>query len=103
MVLAMISEQKKSKNDKMLNLNRLDIWLWHSRFSRTRVNSQKICKKGQIRVNGKRVMKAHKLIKKGDIVTLPLGSEIVVLRIISIPEKRLCASSAIKPYELITE
>ena len=99
----MISEEKKSKNDKMLNLNRLDIWLWHSRFSRTRVNSQKICKKGQIRVNGKRVMKAHKLIKKGDIVTLPSGTEIVVLRIISMPEKRLCASSATNPYELITE
>ena len=78
---------------------RIDKWLWYSRFFRTRRLAQQICIKKSIRVNGIRVTKSNKIIKKGDIVTFQLRKNIIVIRVLKIPKSRQSAQKAMQLYE----
>lgn len=83
----------------MINRTRLDNWLWRSRFYKTRVLAQQACLRGHIRINRRRVVKCHYLLKEGDILTLPQGKRIRVIKVVAIPERRGPASEAQKCYE----
>ena len=86
----------------MINGIRLDIWLWRSRFYKTRGLAQKACLKGHIRINRRRVVKCHYTLKEGDVLTLPHGKKIRVIRVVVIPERRGPASEAQNWYEDLT-
>ena len=83
----------------MSDTHRLDKWLWQARFYKTRGLAQRMCTAGKIRINSQRVRKAHYAIKAGDILTLPQGADIRVVRILAIPERRGPASEAQLCYE----
>ncbi len=78
---------------------RLDKWLWHARFFKTRSLAQKACATGHIRVNRRRVRKAHHTIAPGDVLTVPLGRRVRVIRVRALGERRGPAREAQMLYE----
>ncbi|HKD20361.1 MAG TPA: RNA-binding S4 domain-containing protein [Rhizomicrobium sp.] len=82
---------------------RIDKWLWHARFYRTRVLAQAAATGGLIRLNGQRVEKSSVDVEPGDILTLPRGREVVVVRVLSMSVRRGPASDARLLYEIVDE
>lgn len=78
---------------------RLDKWLWHARFFKTRALAQRTCESGKIRVNSVRVYKAHHGVKPGDVLTFPQGGRIRVVRVRDFAEQRGPAREAQKLYD----
>lgn len=52
---------------------RLDKWLWHARFCKTRSLAQKWCASGQVSVNGTSIHKPATSVKPGDVVSFLSG------------------------------
>lgn len=84
-------------------MTRIDKWLWHARFYRTRVLAQAAASRGVIRLNGHRVEKSSVDVEPGDVLTLPKGREVVVVRVIGMAERRGPATEAQRLYEILTE
>ncbi|HUO91996.1 MAG TPA: RNA-binding S4 domain-containing protein [Rhizomicrobium sp.] len=82
---------------------RIDKWLWHARFYRTRVLAQAAASGGLIRLNGHRVEKSSVDVEPGDILTLPKGREVMVVRVIGIALRRGPTSEALRLYEILDE
>lgn len=82
---------------------RIDKWLWHARFYKTRALAQSAAVSGVIRLNDARVEKAGASVKPGDILTVPRGREVVVLRIQSCGLRRGPAKEAQALYEVLTQ
>lgn len=80
---------------------RIDKLLWFLRLSRNRVMARKLAEKGLVRMNGRRIERAHVKVRQGDILTIPLGREVHVVRIISLPERRANALQAQSCYEIL--
>ena len=78
---------------------RLDKWLWHARFFRTRALAQAACAAGKIRVNSVRTKKAHQRVGPGDVLTLAQGGRIQVVRVRELAERRGDAGDAARLYE----
>lgn len=78
---------------------RIDKLLWFLRFCRNRVMAKNLAEKGHVRLNGRRVNRAHLLIRTGDILTIPLGREVHVVRINALPERRGSVPDAQSCYE----
>ena len=84
-----------------LAVSRLDKWLWYARFFKTRGLAQKACEAGRIRVNGRRITKAHRTVGPGDVLTFVQGRIVRIVRILAIAERRGPAPEARKLYEVI--
>jgi ribosome-associated heat shock protein Hsp15 len=82
-------------------MSRLDKWLFHARFYRTRPLAQAAASAGKIRLNGARVDKPGHAIKPGDVVTLGHGAEIMAVRVLALAERRGSATEAQKLYEVL--
>lgn len=82
---------------------RIDKWLWHARFYRTRVLAQSAAGSGRIRLNGRRVEKACNMVKQGDVLTLPIGGKVIVLRVCAEALRRDAAAQARSLYEIIED
>ncbi len=80
---------------------RIDKWLWHARFYKTRALAQTAAASGRIRRNGARVEKASLEVKPGDVLTLGRGREIVVVRILGCGIRRGPPSEARALYEAV--
>jgi ribosome-associated heat shock protein Hsp15 len=78
---------------------RLDKWLFHARFLRTRSLAAKLIAEGKCRVNGERAEKPARLVAPGDVLTLPQGARIRVVKILTIAERRGGAPEAQALYE----
>ena len=82
---------------------RIDKWLWHARFYKTRALAQSAASSGRIRLNGMRVEKAHHAVKPGDVLTVARGGEVVVVRVCGEAARRGPASDARSLYEIVDE
>jgi ribosome-associated heat shock protein Hsp15 len=67
---------------------RIDKWLWHARFGRTRAAAQRLALSGQVRLNREKVRSASRQVRPGDVLTLSVGSGVRVLKITGISERR---------------
>jgi ribosome-associated heat shock protein Hsp15 len=67
---------------------RIDKWLWHARFARTRGAAQQLARSGHVRVNRDKVREASRLVRPGDVLTLGLRRGVKVIRILAIAERR---------------
>ena len=67
---------------------RIDKWLWHARFARTRGAAQDLARSGHVRVNRDKVREPSRLVRPGDVLTLGLGRGVKVIRVIKIAERR---------------
>ncbi|MGH6888604.1 MAG: RNA-binding S4 domain-containing protein [Rhizomicrobium sp.] len=82
---------------------RIDKWLWHARFCRSRQRAQAVAGSGLIRLNGTRVEKPGTCVRPGDILTLPHGRDVVAVRIEALAERRRGAAEARKLYRIVGE
>lgn len=78
---------------------RLDKWLWFARFRKSRALASEFCAEGRIRVNRTPVSKPATTVKIGDVVTLPLGPEIRVVRVLALGVRRGPPTEARTLYE----
>ncbi len=78
---------------------RLDKWLCHARFFKTRNLAAQLVAKGRLRVNRTVVTKAHYRVRIGDVLTFPQGARIRVVRVLGIAARRGPASEAQRLYE----
>jgi ribosome-associated heat shock protein Hsp15 len=78
---------------------RLDKWLWHARFVKTRTLAQEACASGRIRVNGTLTAKAHQLVRPGDVLTFPLHGRIRLIRVLATAPRRGTATLARQLYD----
>jgi ribosome-associated heat shock protein Hsp15 len=72
---------------------RIDKWLWHARFFKTRTLAQNFVTGGNVRVNSQRVEKANAGVKPGDVLTFVRGY-VRVIEIVALADKRGPASAA---------
>src|SRR5258708_22843597 len=82
---------------------RIDKWLWHARFYRSRSLAQAAAASGLIRLNGVRIQKASANVGRGDVLTLPRGREIVAVRVQALALRRGPAREAQTLYALLPE
>ena len=78
---------------------RIDKWLWHARFARTRGAAQRLALSGHIRVNREKVTAASRLVRAGDVLTLALNRGVRVVRINAIADRRGSFDDAQRLYE----
>ena len=80
---------------------RLDKWLFHAHFYRTRLLAQAAASAGKVRLNGDRVEKPGHVIKPGDVLTLGRGAQIMAVRVLALAERRGPAGEARNLYEIL--
>jgi ribosome-associated heat shock protein Hsp15 len=73
---------------------RIDKWLWHARFARTRTAAQRLVQAGDVRVNREKVAAASRLVRPGDVLTLATSREVRVLTVTAIAPRRGPAEAA---------
>jgi ribosome-associated heat shock protein Hsp15 len=81
---------------------RLDKYLWFVRLAPNRSSAQALAERGIIRLNGRRVERSHTPVRIGDLITLPQGNIIRVIRVEKLPDRRGPASEAQLCYSAIT-
>jgi ribosome-associated heat shock protein Hsp15 len=78
---------------------RIDKWLWHARFARTRSAAQRLVTDGHVRVNREKVGAASRTVRPGDVLTLAIGRGVRVIRVCGIAERRGGFAAAQQLYE----
>lgn len=73
---------------------RVDKWLWHARFFKSRTLASKVVTAGRLRVNREVTKKSGFLVKPGDVLTFSKGAEIRVIEIVALGSRRGPASEA---------
>jgi ribosome-associated heat shock protein Hsp15 len=78
---------------------RIDKFLWFARLAASRSVAQKMAEDGHIRLNGRRIERAHSPVRAGDLITFPHASGVRVVRVIALPGRRGPAPEAQTCYE----
>jgi ribosome-associated heat shock protein Hsp15 len=73
---------------------RLDKWLWHARFVKSRALAQRLITGGAARVNAVRVLKPATTVRVGDGLSFAQGREVRAVRILALGSRRGPASEA---------
>jgi ribosome-associated heat shock protein Hsp15 len=68
---------------------RIDKFLWFARLARTRTLAREIAERGHIRCAGRRIDRAHATVRIGDVLSVPLSGGVRVLRVESLPARRV--------------
>ncbi|MEO6718280.1 MAG: S4 domain-containing protein [Novosphingobium sp.] len=82
---------------------RIDRLLWFLRWAKTRTIAQSMAEAGHIRLNGRRVERAHQQVAAGDVLVVPVGATVRVLELVVLPTRRGPASEARGCYRLLDE
>ncbi len=81
---------------------RVDKWLWHARFFKTRSLATKIVGAGSVRLNGDKISKPATVVQSGDVLTFPQGDTIRVVRLVGVGTRRGPAPEAQALYDDLT-
>jgi ribosome-associated heat shock protein Hsp15 len=81
---------------------RLDQWLWHARFLKTRGLATKLVSGGHVRVDGVRISKPAHALRPGVTLTFPQARRIRVIRVEALAKRRGPASEAQALYVDLT-
>jgi ribosome-associated heat shock protein Hsp15 len=82
---------------------RIDKLLWFLRFARTRASAQAMTEEGHIRLNGRRVERAHVKVAAGDVLVLPLPAGVRIIELLALPIRRGPAAEAQSCYRVLDE
>ena len=77
---------------------RIDKWLWHGRFFKTRSLAASVVAAGNVRVNGERTEKRSRMVSVGDVLTFPQARQVRVVRIERLGTRRGPAPEAQSLY-----
>ena len=80
---------------------RLDKFLFHARFCRTRNVAGEMVEAGGVRINRQPVEKAHARVRPGDVLTLALPRGVLVAEILALAPRREGAAQAQQLYREI--
>jgi ribosome-associated heat shock protein Hsp15 len=78
---------------------RVDKWLWHARFFKTRSLAARQVAEGKVRVNSAKISKPARTVGCGDVLTFPQGNAIRVVRVLALGARRGPAPEAQALYE----
>lgn len=78
---------------------RLDKWLWHARFFRTRSLAARVVGADGVRINGVRVVKPAAQVAAGDVLTFVAHARVRVVRVLAPGRRRGPASEAQALYD----
>lgn len=78
---------------------RLDVWLWRAHLFKSRARAAAFCIEDGLRINRIKTGKAHHPVRPGDVLTLALGAQVRVLRVLSLGTRRGPAAEARGLYE----
>ncbi len=78
---------------------RVDKWLWHARFLKSRGLAAKLVSDGKLRINGERFTKPGKTVRPDDVLTFRLHDTIRIVRIVALGARRGPAPEAQALYE----
>ena len=67
---------------------RLDKWLWHARFFKSRTQAAAFCAEGRLRLNRRHIDRAHAPVRVGDVLTFALGKLVRVVRVRALGTRR---------------
>ncbi|MBB5987384.1 S4 domain-containing protein [Sphingobium lignivorans] len=81
---------------------RLDKFLWFVRLAPNRSSAQALAERGIVRLNGRRIDRAHAPVRIGDLITFPHGNAVRVIRVEQLPLRRGPASEAETCYSAVT-
>lgn len=73
---------------------RLDKWLFHARFFRSRDLAAEVIEAGHLRVNAQHCLKPGHGVAVGDVLTFAMGARIRVVRITALSDRRGPAAAA---------
>ncbi|WP_170357533.1 RNA-binding S4 domain-containing protein [Ruegeria arenilitoris] len=82
---------------------RIDKWLWHARFFKTRSLAAKQVNAGHVRINGDRAQKPAQTVGPGDVLTFAQGRVIRVVQVEILGARRGPATEARTLYTDLTE
>lgn len=82
---------------------RLDKLLWFLRLAKTRTIAQTMAAGGHIRLNGRRIERAHQKVMAGDVLTIPLPRGVRVIEVLTLPDRRGPAPEAQDCYRVLDE
>ena len=85
-----------SIDDKSDN-HRLDKWLWHARFYKTRSLATAAINGGKVHLNAERIKPAHR-VRIGDHLSLSLQGIVAEFEVLGLPARRGPASEALTHY-----
>lgn len=80
---------------------RLDLVLCRLRFVRTRSAASKLVESGHLRLNGQRVARTARPVAPGDVLTIPRGQGVTIIRIEALPQRRGPPEEARGCYSLL--
>lgn len=80
---------------------RIDKLLWYLRLTKTRGVAQAMAGEGHIRLNGRRVDRAHLKVACGDILVIPLAHGVRVIELLALPARRGPAAEAQACYRVL--
>jgi ribosome-associated heat shock protein Hsp15 len=78
---------------------RLDKWLWHARFFKSRTLAAGVVSAGKVRVDGQPVSKPGRTIGVGTVLTFPKEDAVRVVMILALGTRRGPAPEARELYE----
>ncbi|MGO9933202.1 MAG: RNA-binding S4 domain-containing protein [Steroidobacteraceae bacterium] len=76
---------------------RLDKWLWHTRFFKTRSLATAAINGGKVHLNAERVKPAHR-VRVGDRLSLSLQGIVAEFEVLGLPPRRGPAAQAVSHY-----
>ena len=82
---------------------RLDKWLWHARFFKTRGLAARVVETGLVRINGAHALKPAQTIGPGDVLTFPQGRRVRLVRVEAVGWRRGPAAEARSLYTDLDE
>ena len=68
---------------------RIDKWLWHARLASTRTQASRLVEDGHLRINGKKIDKAHHAVRPGDVLTVATDGGVRVIRVLGLTDRRV--------------
>ncbi|WP_260926117.1 RNA-binding S4 domain-containing protein [Novosphingobium sp. 9] len=80
---------------------RVDKLLWFLRLAKTRPLAQEWAQAGHMRLNGRRIDRAHQKVGLGDVLTLSTPAGVRVIEIVALPERRGPAPEAQACYRVL--
>jgi ribosome-associated heat shock protein Hsp15 len=85
------------RSDDKPDSQRLDKWLWHARFYKTRSLATAAINGGKVHLNAERVKPAH-TVRIGDRLSLSLQGIVAEFEILGVPQRRGPAAEAQSHY-----
>ncbi len=81
---------------------RLDVWLWYARITKSRTLAKALIEKGKVRVNRERTVKSAQILRLGDAVTISLGPRVRILKVEGFGTRRGPSTEAATLYRDLT-